>query len=150
MGISVAAGAVWDLTGHPALAFLPVGPVVLPLVLLTPTIRFHRDQLGATFSPAHRRSNSMGKRTIRKRPAALDRLWRRTSSSRWRKMTWPRTPPRLLHERQPVHGIKAEHACKTEQEALVRAGFSASIERRSASMRLTTFVGAAASGCSAA
>jgi hypothetical protein len=43
MGISVAAGAVWDLTGHPALAFLPVGPVVLPLVLLTPTIRFHRD-----------------------------------------------------------------------------------------------------------
>jgi hypothetical protein len=41
--LSVAAGAVWDLTGHPALAFLPVGLVVLPLVLLTPTIRFHRD-----------------------------------------------------------------------------------------------------------
>jgi CP family cyanate transporter-like MFS transporter len=43
MGISVAAGAMWDLTGNPAFAFLPVGLVVLPLVLLAPTIRFYRD-----------------------------------------------------------------------------------------------------------
>jgi CP family cyanate transporter-like MFS transporter len=43
MAISVAGGAVWDFTGHPAFAFLPIGLVVLPLVLLTPTIRFHRS-----------------------------------------------------------------------------------------------------------
>src|SRR6266567_8236961 len=27
-----------------------------------------------------------------------------------------RSPSRLLHERQSVHGIKAQHACKSEQE----------------------------------
>jgi MFS transporter, CP family, cyanate transporter len=43
MAISVAGGAVWDFTGHPAFAFLPIGLVVLPLVLLTPTVRFHRN-----------------------------------------------------------------------------------------------------------
>src|SRR5713101_6674662 len=43
MAISVAGGAMWDFTGHPAFAFLPIGLVVLPLVLLTPTIRFDRS-----------------------------------------------------------------------------------------------------------
>ncbi len=43
MAISVAGGAMWDFTGHPAFAFLPIGLIVLPLVLLTPTIRFHRS-----------------------------------------------------------------------------------------------------------
>src|SRR6266849_7466799 len=43
MAISVAGGAMWDFTGHPAFAFLPIGLIVLPLVLLTPTIRFDRS-----------------------------------------------------------------------------------------------------------
>jgi MFS transporter, CP family, cyanate transporter len=43
MAISVAGGAAWDFTGHPAFAFLPIGLVVLPLVLLTPSVGFHRD-----------------------------------------------------------------------------------------------------------
>ncbi len=43
MGISVAAGAAWDLTGRPVFAFVPIGLAVLPLVLLTPAIRFHRS-----------------------------------------------------------------------------------------------------------
>src|SRR5260370_1787710 len=42
MAISVAGGAMWDFTGHPAFAFLPIGLIVLPLVLLTPTILFPR------------------------------------------------------------------------------------------------------------
>jgi CP family cyanate transporter-like MFS transporter len=40
MGTSVAGGAVWDLTGDPAFAFLPIGLAVLPMVLLTPAVRF--------------------------------------------------------------------------------------------------------------
>jgi len=43
MAISVAGGAAWDFTGHPAFAFLPIGLIVLPLLLLTPTIRFHEN-----------------------------------------------------------------------------------------------------------
>jgi CP family cyanate transporter-like MFS transporter len=43
MAISIAGGAAWDFTGHPAFAFLPIGLVVLPLVLLTPTVGFHRN-----------------------------------------------------------------------------------------------------------
>jgi MFS transporter, CP family, cyanate transporter len=43
MAISVAGGAVWDLTSHPAFAFLPIGLAVLPLVLLTPTVRFRQN-----------------------------------------------------------------------------------------------------------
>jgi CP family cyanate transporter-like MFS transporter len=43
MAISVAGGAVWDFTGYPASAFLPIGLIVLPLVLLTPTIRLREN-----------------------------------------------------------------------------------------------------------
>jgi CP family cyanate transporter-like MFS transporter len=42
MGISVAGGAAWDLTGHPVFAFLPIAVAVLPLVLIAPTIGFSR------------------------------------------------------------------------------------------------------------
>ena len=40
MGATVAGGAAWDLTGHPVFAFLPIALAVLPLVLLTPKVRF--------------------------------------------------------------------------------------------------------------
>jgi CP family cyanate transporter-like MFS transporter len=40
MAVSVAGGAAWDLTGSPVFAFLPIGLAVLPLILLSPTIRF--------------------------------------------------------------------------------------------------------------
>jgi CP family cyanate transporter-like MFS transporter len=43
MGISVLGGAMWDLAGHPAFAFLPVGFAIVPLLLLAPTVRFHDD-----------------------------------------------------------------------------------------------------------
>jgi CP family cyanate transporter-like MFS transporter len=43
MAISVLAGAVWDVTGLTAFAFLPIGAALLPLILLTPAIRFPRD-----------------------------------------------------------------------------------------------------------
>jgi CP family cyanate transporter-like MFS transporter len=43
MAISVAAGAAWDFTGHPAFAFVPIGLAILPLLVLTPAIRFHPD-----------------------------------------------------------------------------------------------------------
>lgn len=39
---SVAGGAAWDLFGTAAFAFLPLGLVVIPLVLLPATIRFDR------------------------------------------------------------------------------------------------------------
>jgi MFS transporter, CP family, cyanate transporter len=42
MSTAVAGGAAWDLTGQPVFAFLPVAIAVLPLVLLTPTVRFQR------------------------------------------------------------------------------------------------------------
>ena len=40
--ISVLGGAVWDLAGAPRFAFLPTAVGILPLVLLTPTIRFNQ------------------------------------------------------------------------------------------------------------
>lgn len=42
--VSILAGAAWDLTGLAAFAFLPIGLGALPLILVTPTIKF---------SPAH-------------------------------------------------------------------------------------------------
>ena len=42
MIVSVAGGLVWDLTGSSRFAFLPVALSILPVILLTPTIRFHR------------------------------------------------------------------------------------------------------------
>jgi MFS transporter, CP family, cyanate transporter len=42
MAATVAGGAAWDLTGDPAFAFLPIALAVLPLVLLTPKVRFKR------------------------------------------------------------------------------------------------------------
>jgi len=44
MAISVAGGAAWDLSGRPLSAFLPIGLAILPLLLLTPTVRFDRNQ----------------------------------------------------------------------------------------------------------
>jgi CP family cyanate transporter-like MFS transporter len=38
--VSILAGAAWDLTGLAAFAFLPIGLGVLPLILVTPTIKF--------------------------------------------------------------------------------------------------------------
>lgn len=42
MAISVLAGAAWDLSGQPVFAFLPVGLALVPLLVLTPTLRFER------------------------------------------------------------------------------------------------------------
>jgi MFS transporter, CP family, cyanate transporter len=38
--ISILGGAAWDLTGYPAFAFLPIMLGALPLILVTPTIKF--------------------------------------------------------------------------------------------------------------
>jgi CP family cyanate transporter-like MFS transporter len=38
--VSVLAGAAWDLSGSPAFAFLPIAVALIPLILLTPSIRF--------------------------------------------------------------------------------------------------------------
>jgi MFS transporter, CP family, cyanate transporter len=38
--ISILGGAAWDLTGYPAFAFLPIVLGALPLILVTPTIKF--------------------------------------------------------------------------------------------------------------
>lgn len=43
MIVSVAGGFVWDLTGRANSAFLLIAVSILPLLLLTPTIRFHRN-----------------------------------------------------------------------------------------------------------
>lgn len=40
---AIVAGAVWDVTGHPAAAFLPVGLVILLLILLAPGLPFRRN-----------------------------------------------------------------------------------------------------------
>ena len=42
MVISVLGGAAWDLTGNPVFAFVPIGLSLLPLLVLTPRIRFTR------------------------------------------------------------------------------------------------------------
>jgi CP family cyanate transporter-like MFS transporter len=39
---SVASGAAWDLTGSPQFAFVPIAVSALSVIVLTPTIRFHR------------------------------------------------------------------------------------------------------------
>jgi CP family cyanate transporter-like MFS transporter len=44
--LSVLGGAVWDLTGSPAFAFLPLGLGVVPLILLTPGLPFRRGTAG--------------------------------------------------------------------------------------------------------
>jgi MFS transporter, CP family, cyanate transporter len=40
--LSVAGGALWDLTGDARFAFLPIGIGALPLLICSPTIRFRR------------------------------------------------------------------------------------------------------------
>ncbi len=40
---AIVAGAAWDVTGHPAAAFLPVGLVILLLILLAPGLPFRRS-----------------------------------------------------------------------------------------------------------
>jgi MFS transporter, CP family, cyanate transporter len=42
MFVAVLSGAAWDVTGIESFAFLPIGLAALPLLLLAPTIPFHR------------------------------------------------------------------------------------------------------------
>lgn len=42
MTVSVLAGAAWDWTGVARAAFLPIGIAALPMILLTPSLRFRR------------------------------------------------------------------------------------------------------------
>jgi hypothetical protein len=44
MAVAVLGGAAWDLTGIERVAFLPIALSALPLILLTPTISFHRRE----------------------------------------------------------------------------------------------------------
>src|SRR5205085_10019963 len=43
MTISILSGAVWDWTGVARAAFVPIALSALPLLLLTPTLRFTRQ-----------------------------------------------------------------------------------------------------------
>lgn len=44
--VSILAGAAWDFSGSAAFAFLPIGLGVLPLILVTPTIKFGAARVG--------------------------------------------------------------------------------------------------------
>ena len=50
MAISVLSGAVWDWTGLARAAFLPIALSALPIILLTPALRFNRQR--AKLTPA--------------------------------------------------------------------------------------------------
>jgi CP family cyanate transporter-like MFS transporter len=45
MGIAVASGAAWDLSGDARFAFLPIALSALPIAFLAPTIPFRTSRI---------------------------------------------------------------------------------------------------------